>query len=138
MNSSEWKLKERNSRRRLSRLHRLVASTLFTSWTTRCGKEPTSSLLDWTSGLVADLSWVLDRKLTEEGTPYVELSLDQLEHQIGIGRLQVIELLIDLQAALERELKSTRTEPYFVLWNTSKSTHPLPLKEMAATPRLMQ
>lgn len=134
----EWKWKEWNSRRRLNKLHRLVAGTLYTSLTSRGGQAPTSLLLDWTSGLVADLSWVLVQTQNGDGIRYVELALDQLEHQTGISRLLVLGILMDLQHVLERNIKSTRTEPYFALWTTSKNTHLLPLRAQAGMPQRMQ
>lgn len=128
-----WKWKARNSRRRLSNLHRLVADTLFTSWTERYGRGPTSSLLDWTSGLTADLSWALDQKPNEADTRFVEVPVSLLARQLGISNTQVAELLTDLQIALDRQYKSIRTAPYFELLITSKIARPSPLKAVAVT-----
>ena len=135
MRSLTWKWKARSSRRRLSRLHRLVAGTLYTSWTRRYGLEPTSSLLDWTSGLTADLSWVLAQKPNEVSTRSVEIPLPLLSHQLGMSNTQVAELLTDLQIALDHRYRSIRTAPYFELLITSKPARPSPLKAVAATAR---
>lgn len=133
MNWFVWSLKARRSRRRLNRLHRLVAGTLYTSWTSQCGIPPDDSLLGWTSGLTADLSWVLDQQQNEDGTRYAEVYVDRLAHQIGTEPLTVVEMTLELNRRLHQAYPSDRMEPYFELLITSKNTLRSPLKVIAAT-----
>src|SRR3990167_5377879 len=138
MKSYVWKWKAMKSRQRLSRLHRLVAATLYTSWTKLPQTRPDDSLMGWTSGLAGALSSVLDLQQSTGATQYVTLDVDRLARQLGIGQLEVLKITIDLQVALERQFSSIRSEPFFALWTTSNTERRPQLKVMAAMPPLMQ
>src|SRR3990167_8895589 len=138
MKSYVWKWKAVKSRQRLSRLHRLVAATLYTSWTKLHKTRPDDSLLVWTSDLAGALSWALDLQQSTGAIQYVPLNVDRLARQLGTGQLEVLKMTIDLQVALERRFSSIRTEPFFALWTTSSAERRPQSKVMAAMPPLMQ
>lgn len=120
----EWRKQAAAGRRRLGRIHEVVASTIFPSWHRHVGRAPTARAMQWVSGLTADLCWSMESLPGEKGVRYAEIYVQQVEYQLGISRSAVLAIIADLHNALETAFpRGHRREPYFDLYLAKDPEH---------------